>query len=254
MKIKNISNRTIMKNNLIFWELFATEKIKFFDPLMQIRKDFLLPKLKDIKQWSNAFINNDMNQAWIQISKWVLDVKVKRESFIKNLTRERKQELFNKIATIITDNKMGKEWTYSLMDFVISGFFMPPIYNLRIVSDENKKELNIRLNPTTSLEDIKEAWGSIEKAKVKLFGEVQRKYFTKKQIDNFILYAKHKELKESKNKLSDRELPSKKYVATDIDIVGQLFDKDTDDSAKSDKKRLNRIRQIKSRLEKKLQA
>ena len=87
MKIKNISNRTIMKNNLIFWELFATEKIKFFDPLMQIRKDFLLPKLKDIKQWSNAFINNDMNQAWIQISKWVLDVKVKRESFIKRTTK-----------------------------------------------------------------------------------------------------------------------------------------------------------------------
>lgn len=247
--MKNTNNRTLMKNNMIFLELFATQKKRFFDPLMQLRKEFSLPQLKEINQWNNAFIDNNIDLAWIQITEWILDAKIKREDFIKNLTEERKQELFNKVATIIIDNKLGKEWTYSLVDFVISGFFMPPIHNLRIVPDKNKKKLSIELNPTTSLRDIKEAWTSIENTKVKLFGETQKKILTNKHIENFILYTKHKTLKESKKKLLDA-ISKKEYIARDIDVIGQLFPNEPDYSEKVDKKRMNRIRKIKSRLEK----
>lgn len=251
IKMKTIRSKTFIKNDRIFLGLYASKEEEFLKPILRLQKEFSLPKLGKINRWIDVLEKEkNIKEGWQKVLRCVLETKNKRETYLKNLSTEKQRKFFTGVERIRIRNKLGKEWTYCLMDIVISHFFIPPIYNLHIEANKEKKKVSIEINPDTSLADIKEAWHSIKKAKKKVFGKIARKKVTNKWLENFVLFAKQLELKRSKKTVRDEELSADHKITTDLALVAELFEDAENISPETDKKRAARIRQIRSRMKK----
>lgn len=249
--MKTIRSKTFIKNDRIFLRLYASKEEEFLKPILRLQKEFSLPKLGKINRWIDALEKEkNIKEGWQKVLRCVLETKNKRETYLKNLSTEKQRKFFTGVERIRIRNKLGKEWTYCLMDIVISHFFIPPIYNLHVEANKEKKKVSIELNPDTSLADIKEAWHSIKKAKKQVFGKITRKKVTNKWLENFVLFAKQLELKRSKKTVRDEELSADYKITTDLALVAELFEDAENISPETDKKRVTRIRQIRSRMKK----
>lgn len=242
MKNNNISGKTLTKNQRLFNEFFIIHNERFFLPLMKIRKLFRLPKIKEIGIALQVVGDKPKKKDWDRFIDLQIQCKTNRLKFFEVFDEVERNDFFNRIDRILIDNKLGIEWRYSLADIVISGLFIPPIYNLDIQSDIKNRVLNLKLNASTSLQDIKDAWDTIEKEKIRVFGKVNRRNITKKSLENLIILAKAKEIQEHNPEIKGTDLIGRINPNPDDDLPGVDIDK---------KAAIN-LRQIKSRFNRKV--
>jgi len=246
MKNNNINGRTFTKNQRLFNELFITHNERFFLPLMEIRRLFGLPKIKEIGIAVQVLGDKPKKKDWDRFLDLIIQCKTNRSKFFAIFDEVERNDFYNRIDRILINNKLGIEWRYSLVDVVISGLFIPPIYNLAIQSDIKNKTLNLKLNASTSLQDIKDAWGAVEKEKIRVFGKINRRNITKKSLENLITLAKAKQIQEHHPEIKGTDL-----IGRINPILDEELDDDTSD-VDTDKKAAGNLRQIKSRFSRKV--
>lgn len=243
MKNDNISGKTLTKNQRIFQELFISHNERFFLPLMEIRKLFGLPKIKKIGMALQVVIDKPKKEDWDRFSELKTQCKTNQLKFFEIFDKGERNEFYNRIDRILIDNNLGIEWRCSLYDLVISGLFIPPIYNLAIQSNAKDKSLNLKLNASTSLKDIKDAWGAIEKERIRVFGKVPRRNLSNKSVENVIKLARAENIQKHNPKLKGTGLIAELYPVSDNEEIPDVT---------TDKKSANNLRQIKSRLHRKV--
>lgn len=242
MKNGSISGKTWLKNQRLFQELCVLQPKKFLLPLMKIRKILRLPKIKDIGLAMQLVGDNPTQKDWDKLFEVLKQCGVNRANLFKLFNKEDRGYFYKLIDQILIDNKLGTEWTYPLIDLVISGIFMPPIYNLVIQSNKEHRALCIKLNPSTSIEDIKDAWGLIQSQKKIVFKGISRRNLTDKSVDHLVTKVKMDKIKKRYPKLKGTGILGELYPEMD--------NKPLDGEA--DRKLTNNLRQIKSRLSRKV--
>lgn len=239
---KSIDGRNWTKNLRRFSELLLNKDFIF--PLMELRHTLGLPKIKRIFTIADVLGDKPDKKEWENLIKLISVLATWREGFFEILSRENKNNLSEGVKRIIGNNKLSSEWKYPLVNFIIDGFFVPPIHNLEIESDASNGSLKLAVSSNTTLEDIKNAWDFIEKQKKKIFlRPSSKRNLSSKWADNFILAVRANQLLEKDSDL------------TSVDIVGRLSPNSDDDEqtlSDVDKKEANRLRQIKSRLKRRL--
>ncbi len=242
----------VMKSYTILDWLVNFNEANFLKPIQKLRKKYGIKAPRRITHGLNktkkALKEAVVPKHWIMkndafsylIAKDYWDNKNKIGDFYKMIGEEKKQEFKNGINDILRKNNLGLEWFLTVESITINNYFFAPTRNL-FIKDEgipNRQSVELSLNPTTTLEDIKYIWHTIEKEKEKAFGKTKRVYTKKNYARDVELYLKFKNEKSINKKL------------TDLDVIGRLFPNEKDDSKKADIKRLNRLNQIIKRLEK----
>ena len=166
------------------------------------------------------------------------NMETNRKSVLSQIGNEAAGLVASMVDDVIVRNKLGKEWTKPLLDFVINGLFIPPFQNLSMSFNKEAQEITLGLNSTTTIEDVREAWDLVSIFQKKVFGSPRRTYITRNKIKDFGLFAK---LIESKQKNRGQ---------TYLDMAGKLFPEEEDISSKADLKRAAKLRQIKKRMSK----
>ena len=243
MKNRNVNGKTWTKNNRLFFELGIFRYEEFLKPLMDMRKDFGLLRLKEVTSITSVLSVNPTSKEWSHLSTITRRCHVNRLDFLSRFDNDEKTEFYSMIEIILRNNNLGSEWKLPLGDFVINGLFIPPFYNLDIQAERITKKVTLILNPSTSLTDIKNAWNAIEAAKKEVYGNLKRRNLSNKSINDLIILAKVKQLQKKDPQLKG------------LDLVGRLYphnDDFTSPSTKDDKKASNKFRQMKSRFNRKL--
>lgn len=230
-------SKTLIKNDQTFLRLLTTRNDNFFDPLVSLRRNILgLPKWKKIYYWHNAFEDCSTAEGWNKISQWIQDSPKLIKETLESLPKEKRSQLLSGVEAICIKNGLSIEWRTCLLNLVISGFVMPPMFNLSLIADPDKKELQITLNPDTSLAETREAWWYVKSEQERIFGKARKRNITKKFPEILEIFAKQKIIKDLDDTL------------TDSDLAGRIFKNDPDISKIADKKRANRIKKIRSRM------
>ncbi len=243
MKNDYINGKNFLKNQRLFQELCGIAPKKFLLPLMKIRESSGLPKIKDINTAYDVLGDNPTENEFDKLLIIISECKTNRKSFFSIFNENPEKRHINRsINKILTDNNLGTEWKNPLIDLMISGFLMPPIYNLDIQPNRMQGKLILELNSRTSLKDIEDAWNSIENEQINVFGKVPKRNLSNKSVDNLINYVKMKKIKKRNPKLNT------------TDIVGRLNPNSGNESPSDteDRKDANNLRQIKSRFNKRL--
>jgi hypothetical protein len=243
MKIKSVSGKTFTKNQRLFQKLCVVYPERFLSRLMEIRQILGLPKIKVIHSALEVLGDNPSSKEWDELTKLISTCTENRNQFFLHTNDDALKDFYELISHILDDNKLGEEWRFPLIDVVLNGFFIPPINNLGIESNLKEKSLRIRLNPSTSIEDIKDVWDLVEKAKKDIFPRANKRNITKKSVEHLIDYAKAKDIQSKYPELKGTGLIAELYQVSD--------DEELPDSA-TDKKTANNLRQIKSRLKRSL--
>jgi hypothetical protein len=241
---------SILKNYQILSRLFYNKK-KFLSPITTLQKKCgTFKHIKYIDSIKTAFNKAKTNAEFCRrLNENRKLYYQKRANFISTLDPSLMLEYSKDIKDILKINNLGDEWFITIADIIISGYKEPPQYNLAIYSDPERHKLNLEIGPNTSLADVVEAWGYIKSKQQKNFNKTKKSYYSKKYPENSCIIDTYLKLKEQAIELNYSELVADTYKKNDIDIMSNLFpDTEDDISFKADKRRVNRVRQIKHRL------
>lgn len=159
---------------------------------------------------------------------------------VSSLSPELQSSFFKDVRQLARDSDLGDEWLPSLVSVIIDHWFFPPIYNLHIQADEEKKRVVLQLNPDTSLDDIKLALAEIQYLQKKLNPKFKKSNFTDKSFKNLGIFKKDLSLRTS----------DESGQLNDGDIVGEIWSKEEDVSTKADKRRESILKQVRHRMKK----
>jgi len=145
---------------------------------------------------------------------------------------------------------MGREWSMTIADFVVSGWLFHPNQNLYFYKKEDgRKTVVLELNPDTSLADIKKVWPRIESAQKELRPKYKKQNVTVKMYDNLHI-AISDVVERARGPLLD-DVSARKYKTKDSDLVARLWNDPEDDSESADLRRKANLRKIRQRFSKK---
>lgn len=170
------------------------------------------------------------------------------QRFIDDHNKIDYQNLEKDIKKLVNEFNLGNQFIKPLLDFLISGWWENPktMFNLYTINNTEERKMVVEINVNTTLNDIKESWGLIEKHKKELWPDKKTKRISKKTIENFALYFIAKSLK-----------GKQKGIYKDTDLVTKIWDYDPDvdpdigslsSLGKEDKKRSQNLRQIRRRM------
>jgi hypothetical protein len=238
MKKNKNSNKIILKNGY-----------RFSLMLLNSKKDFITDLIELLDKWPSHYretpLGHTSEYEYQDMNKNNELAFSQRIEFLNSLKKEGKfWDFYKDIDDFLKKYDFGYEWLNTIIDYVISLWLLPPLHNLDI--QNSNKRILLTLNPDTSLNDIREAWPRIKKEQKKLWPNFKIINFTKKSLKNLeiaISDIKKRGLKEAT--IDDNDLT--KYILTDLDIASRIWEKEKDISAKADKKRVQNLRQIRSR-------
>jgi hypothetical protein len=170
--------RTLAKNWHTFFNLLFTNKA-FADAVLALWEKWNSPAslsyFSDCKSYEEVKRRNAAAHA-------------QRIKFLNALGSEKKNELVRDMQEVLLIADFGDEWKGTIADFLISGWFSPPIYNMSIaeVGGVGKKRIQLTLNPDTSIEGIKEAWRFIDKKQHELRPDFRHSNFSTKTFRNLL--------------------------------------------------------------------
>lgn len=227
--------RTFIKNLYKFERYFWTKK-SFIGPLHKLRKEIGVPSRDKFLGYANHCktlqeVKERNKKAWLQ-----------RQGYANKVGEQKIVEIMRKIQKILEDNNLGREWGVTILDYLISGWLCPPMYNLYFSEkcEIGKKSIVLELNQDTSLDDLKEAWPAIRKIQRQAWPKY-RKINTpsNKALETLCIYRKSIELKYKKRKRGEKLIrllfPEREWMPS---VEGKL----------KDKRRQNRLKQIIHRL------
>ncbi|MFA6184499.1 MAG: hypothetical protein WC682_05405 [Parcubacteria group bacterium] len=171
------------------------------------------------------------------------------ESAVNRLTKD--------IIKLIYDFDLGINWFFPYFKFFLSEKELPiPNQSFLITSNEadcvKDKRIKLEICPYTTLEDIKNSWPEIKKLQKKVWPKAKQQKISKKTIENFLIWANDKGLKfnttpTSKTMYDPVKGKDEIIKATDRNIVCKIWENEKDISLKTEKKRINNLRQIRKR-------
>lgn len=252
MKFARFRLKTMMKMNMKMYRNLYKDGYIFMLSLYT-DKMFRVVLLSLQGKWKSPYTKKPAGYAWE--CKSYREVRKKnnvaykqRKIFLESLQAEKRTEFFKDINKFLSTFNLGEEWLITITDYTISAWLSPPIYNLHTkeIGQSGKKRLVLILNPDTSIDDIKEAWWLIDKKQKELWPNFERPNFSIKSFRN--LFIAIQDLQE-RSKRSDT-IESQKDK--DLDIVVKIWTDAEDDSTAADKKRRSNLRQIRSRLKRKI--
>jgi len=246
MKITKDPIKTLLKNGYIF-----------FLKLLNFRKDFLIDLEKLQNKWPSKYRKKPLGFAWDYKREEVIKKRKlaysQRIKFINSIKKKDKAPDFYKdINDFLKKYDFGYEWFTSIINYVVSLWLFPPLYNLDI--ENSDKRVLITLNPDTSLDDIRAAWPKIKKKQKELWPNFKKINLTQKSFKNLNIAIRDLEERYTKPKeeTSYSGEGEEKYKLTDLDIAGKIWEEEKDITAKTDKKRKQNLRQIRRRYTNKL--
>lgn len=168
---------------------------------------------------------------------------------VSSLSLELQSSFFKDVCQLARDSDLGDEWLPSLVSAIIDHWFFPPIHNLHIQADEEKKRVVLELNPDTSLDDIKLALAEIQYLQKKLNPKFKKSNFTDKSFKKLTLHKKDRLFRAKKHHLSSNEdIRIMDSRTKDADIVADIWANAEDEKPDTDRKRISNLRQIRSRM------
>jgi hypothetical protein len=232
------------KNGILLLGLYLTQ-IEFRKAVAKIREDFKIKHSKsffekNIFQLSPQELKKESNQL-----QYHNETEEEVFKFLEGLNEVRHRDFLKAITGILNLEGLGLEWINSIINLVVSDSLTVPIYNLAIMADVENQVLSLCINPDTSIQDIKNAWKRIEEAKKAAFGKVKKRYVTNKSLNHIFLYCHYYSTKYNLQKENPRG-----HKITDLDVIGKMFENESDITKKTDKKRVNMVRQVLRRIDK----
>lgn len=222
--------------------------------------DFFLRSYLDLlEKWNPSFApeKNPPMLGYLHACKSAKEAEAKQaeankrtEAFLKKLGKQ-EDAFLDDIILFLEKNDMGKEWSMTIADLVVSGWFSPPNQNFFFYKrKEGRKTVILELNPDTSLEDIRKAWSRIESAQKELRPNHKKQNVTEKMYDNLRI-AISDAIERAREPLLDDVADNKKYKVTDNDLAAMLWSDPEDDSEAADLRRAANLRKIRQRTSKK---
>lgn len=189
-------------------------------------------------------------------------------------------EFKNEVKNIVRVCNMGNHWMDCVAIKLLTGkTFVPPV-TFSITAKKQKKTVSINLGPHTTRGDLESVWTKIEKIQQDIWPRIKRSKISKKSLDNTFLLMKYVKLMKPKLEKKEWENALKYIKTTDTDpdekeeaiknlqktivelekeelkngeIICKLWDDDSNDftniSKREDKKRADRLRQVRKRKE-----
>jgi len=225
---------TYQKNEYKLELLLTTRPDQFLKPIMELRRGFG-------HNTFFRFLYVLQGKEFDQKKQLILQRKLK---FIEEYPKQTIVNLNKKIKEIILNNHLGDEWISPILDAIVGGYIYPPSYNLDIFDNASTKELSVKLNASTSLEDIREAWPEIRKKQRTIFGKIKQTYFGKKTGRNLLIALKDMRERRLNNEVVDN-VSWEKYKLTDSDRAENILGDGTT-------RKVNFLRQNRKRIKEKI--
>lgn len=212
--------------------------------------------------------NGDFNKRVNFIfSKWGLPLKVSRggnidsylREFRKTHTEDSLRVFVKEVVKLLKDFDLGFHWFYPCLYFFLSEKKLPIPNHTFLVNDNQEeciknKRITIELGPHTTREDIIDNWPQISKLQKVVWPNVKQQKISKKTIENYFIWAhdmvlKNKKADEKASMAKTEFVKKEKLIDSEIiiSIWDELFPHEKDISARADKKRVQRLRQIRKR-------
>ena len=189
------------------------------------------------------------------------------DEYITKCGKEALAYLKQDIVELVKKYQLGNEFIEPLFTLSVSGYWDPPkmMFNIRPLEEcKNSNSIILEIGQQTTLKDIKENWNEIEKIRKKIWPENKIERITKKTLEDDAIWLaslliKHNaKIKNEENEilgidkdgsyLEDEDI-DKKYFEKDVFVMQEIWPDAS--SPKTDKKRINRLRTIRSRVKKK---
>jgi len=233
---------TEVTNHQKLLKLLMHREGKLLGEIFRLQKEYGLQDNKEkIIKWIEDCLNSLEDREINRI-----DLRNVTIEFMQSLGEPLKFiEFYSKVKEVTKKYGLGDEWSQTIALMVIKGVVVPPVYNLAIEANLIDKKVIIKLNSTTTLEDISEAWNEIKKGKEEVFGKSKKEYFSKNFMNDFYLYIRSEYLKSTG--LDDPTTPNK-YKAKDEDILVDLLPALGEADEDILKKEINKLRQKRKRI------
>jgi hypothetical protein len=145
------------------------------------------------------------------------------------------------IQALLNEHDLGYEWHETIQDWILFRFIMPPDMDLHmsVPKDIGRKAILVEVGPATTLEDFKLAVPYIQKKQRELWPKYKKHNYRPGYEKRLREHADYRALK--------RENP----VLNDTEAMAQLYPDDDPvkiPSKKDDKRRANRLQQLKRRI------
>jgi hypothetical protein len=150
--------------------------------------------------------------------------------------------LFELIDLILIDAELGQEWKFTLIDFLLTGFIVPPMDNLVIKPNVKTKTVSLDINSNTTLEDIKSLWPTIQKAIASVSGGKSKKRYLRKNFNEQLILL-------SKAWAIQAEYPETRGADIKSRMTPELSDRgESTPTVEEEKRAAANLRQIRSRF------
>lgn len=239
--------KTIVKNDLEFNRLFTLLEDDFWKFINGTRGLLGLNNLDrgNYITWKRFFRTKSKESDWKEMLEFWNDSQSEMLRVVGFVNSEKRMAFLKKVEEFRETHNLTNDWFPPLATLVITGFFMPPIYNLSF-EKKNNETVSLEINSSTKLSDIKEAWASIKELQkeLRIYKSKNITPTTGKRLYEYINYLNEKE-----SKFEEDVTDNSSYKLHDIDWVVRAEISKTD-TEEDDRKAVNRIRKYKSRLKK----
>jgi len=212
--------------------------------------------LYNAKYCTNSEFNLRVNQIF---DKWGLPITNTKGKDYSDYLNEFKRingdgavgQLIQDIIILTRDFDLGIHWVEPYFWFFLVEDITPtPKQSFSIKGDSNLKRITIDIGPHTTLEDIKGYWHKIEELQKTIWPKVRQSKISKNTIENLLITLHDISLRYDPEKLKwcDLvELAEFELEKNDAYIVTQIWSNVEDISKTADQKRVERLRQLRSR-------
>lgn len=251
-KLKDISpTAKVYMKNLYLFKLYLLRKKGFIEMIRELLIKWR-PNIENIQK--GEFIRDEIDYKTVQKMEEMKFAAARQlEALEKDLSSQKRQELTEDVNNFLRSFNLGQEWHYPTKLLLVTGFFRPPSMNFGISADDGPKDcqrLRLELNPDTSIEDIKMHWSFIRNCQKGLCQKFKKINLSDKKFENMGIALKDLELSSRRefSQLDPEKVSFSRYKAYDLDLAGNLWQDEEDTSEEADRKRRNKLRQIRRRF------
>lgn len=233
LSLKGAAKATL-KNDLIFESILYLNKNDFRVKLFELINEY------GRKKEPPGTLNFPLRQNNEQCFKEYLDKCTKNYEEIAYWDPKDRFRFIQSIDDLLASVDLGSEWRSTMLTAICDQWVVPPAQNFSIAKKgkDGKQRIVLELSPSTSLLDIKNAWSLIKHLQKEVWPSYKKKN----------LSLKVGELREIALADLRKRTTSVDGLCSDATVVADIWENADNISRAADKKRKNRLRQIRKRF------
>lgn len=160
------------------------------------------------------------------------------EAAINMLPADKRLDFLYDVRRVRKMLAVGDEWAPAIINLILRRYFYPPSENATIIEESSGRDapnLTIRVNPDTSIDDIRAIWKELRAAQKRLWPNYKAMKLDKRSLQAFEIWAAEARIREDNKNVKD------------MDVVANIWGDSEDISQIEDKKRRSRLKKIRSR-------